>query len=132
MAGIPDEIARRAWRTERALPIADALDALLSRLESVAEQPESRAPQRRERGPDPGLPLATGILGIDRALGGGLRQKHLTLVEAELPAQAHALLWSIARSVPHPTVVDVDSPLGAVAWISRICPRRSARCSQDR
>ncbi|MGI9576630.1 MAG: hypothetical protein ACR2OH_00335 [Microthrixaceae bacterium] len=117
MAGLPDEIANRSWRAERALPMADALDALLTHLESE-EDPSTRVVRaRRPSAPDPELPLSTGILEVDRALGGGLPQRRLTLLEADLPAQAHALLWSIARTIAHPTVLDVDSPLGAVAWI---------------
>lgn len=97
--------------------MADALDALLSHLEAAEEQMESVVYARQAPAPDPELPLSTGILEVDRAFGGGLRQRHLTLLEAELPAQGHALLWSIARSVPHPTVVDAYSPMGAVTWI---------------
>ena len=118
MAGQPEELTNRSWLHQQAVPISDALDSLLTYIEHrLAGHGAPRSAQRTGLDEDLQLPLGTGILGVDRALGGGLRQGHLTVLEADLPAQADAVLWSIARKVPHPTVLDVHSLLGATAWI---------------
>lgn len=114
----PEELTNRSWLHDRAVPISDALDSLLSWMEHEWEDaPRSATADAGSHDHDIHLPLDTGILEVDRALGGGLRQGHLTVLEAELPSQSDAVLWSIARNIRHKTVLDVDQLLGAVAWI---------------
>lgn len=111
MYDLPDYLADRVWRRERAVPIADALDSLLDRFQESPDH-ESEIESEPVR-----LPISTGRLAIDRVLGGGLRRRQVTLFEAELPAQRDAILWSIARNSPDRLLLEVDSPVGATVWM---------------
>jgi len=110
MDPMPEELADRSWRPERAVPICDALDLLLDDLEARYTHDEPELP------PDP-LPLGTGVNALDRVLGGGVHLGTVTLLEADLTAQADALLYSVARRIEHPTLLDTPSLLHTARWM---------------
>lgn len=100
----------RRWRPERCIPIADALSMLLDDLERGLE------PDQVELPADP-LPLSCGIARLDRAFGGGIHLGEVTLVEADLSAQARALVLAIAREIDHPTLLATTSVMDAAEWL---------------
>lgn len=100
----------RHWRPERCVPIADALDILIDDLEHHIDHDQVELPT------DP-LPLSCGIARLDRAFGGGIHLGAVTLIEADLPAQARALVLAIARVINHPTLVATTSVLDGAGWL---------------
>ena len=50
--------------------------------------------------------MSTGVLAVDRFLGGGVHRGTLTLIEADISAQGNALLCTVARRIPHPCLLD--------------------------
>jgi hypothetical protein len=110
MSGMPEEIRDRSWRPEQALTISDAIGDFLDHMEQLYTRDEVDLP------PDP-LPLGTGLAPLDRVLGGGLHVGTLTLLEADLGAQADALLYSVARHIEHWTLLDAASVLETVRWL---------------
>lgn len=101
------------WWSERAVTIVHALDHLLDVIDDrLNDCPEMDDPE------DPQIfPLSTGILSLDRVLEGGLRPGTLTLVEADLAAQANALLCTVARLTPHRCQIDGPNFVTTVAWL---------------
>lgn len=102
MSGLPQDLTEAWWGTRRAVPIVHALDALLDQMERRLEDQEAEAVGV----PADLLPLSTGLLPLDRVLGGGIRRGAVTLVEADIEAQGTALLNTVARHVPHKCVLD--------------------------
>lgn len=102
MSGLPQDLTEAWWGAERALPIVHALDALLDQMERRLEDEEPEAVGI----PADLLPLSTGLLPLDRVLGGGIWRGTVTLVEADIEAQGAALLNTVARHVPHRCLLD--------------------------
>ncbi len=100
----------RPWRPEQAVTIADAIEGLLDELEHRFEEEGVELP------PDP-LPLGTGLIALDKVLGGGLHLGTLTLVDAALPAQGRALLCAVAKRMDMPILVAASSILEATSWL---------------
>lgn len=109
MTGVP-KIKNSEWRPERAVPVADALESLLDHLEILYEDESVGLPR------DP-LPMSTGLPAMDRVLGGGAHLGTVVLLEANIAAQANALVCSIARHIECRTVLDAPSIMDAVRWI---------------
>ncbi len=101
---------RRGGQPERSVLIADALSALLDDIEGYCEQDWVAVPA------DP-IPLSCGITTLDRAFGGGVHIGTLTLIEADLSAQARAVILSIARHIDHPALLAVASTKRATEWL---------------
>lgn len=102
MSGLPQDLTEAWWGTGRAVPIVHALDALLDQMEQRLEDEEPEAVGV----PADLLPLSTGLLPLDRVLGGGIWRGTVTLVEADIEAQGAALLNTVARQVPHTCLLD--------------------------
>jgi hypothetical protein len=102
MSGLPQDLTEAWWGTDRALPIVHALDALLDQMERRLEDDEPEAVGI----PADLLPLSTGLLPLDRVLGGGIWRGTVTFVEADIEAQGAALLNTVARHVPHRCLLD--------------------------
>lgn len=103
------------WWSERAVPVTHAVEALLDEMEGrahVADGPDAR------RAIEDVLPLSTGLMVLDRVLGGGVRRGRVVVVEAEIPAQANALICSVARGLDHRTLFDsVHAITETVGWL---------------
>lgn len=102
MSGLPEDLTEVWWGAGRAVPIVHALDALLDQMEHRLEGEEPEAVDL----PADLLPLSTGLLPLDRVLGGGVWRGTATLVEADIEAQGAALLNTVARRVPHRCLLD--------------------------
>ena len=109
MDPMPEELTDRSWRPERAVRITDALELLLDDI-------ELRLADEDPLPPDP-LPLGTGVAALDRVLAGGIHLGTVTLLEADLAAQSDALLYSVARRIDHPVLIDTPSLLVAARWM---------------
>lgn len=103
----------QGWRDRRAVPIVHAVDAVLEHLIERAEGPGFDPAQRAEQE----LPLSTGIMALDRVLAGGLRRGTVVLLEVDLPAQAAAVAYTIARRAPHRRMLEVRDVLEATEWL---------------
>jgi len=103
MSGLPEDLTEAWWGAGRAVPIVHALDALLDQMERRLEGGE---PEEAVDVPTDLLPLSTGLLPLDRVLGGGVWRGTVTLVEADIEAQGAALLNTVARHVPHRCLLD--------------------------
>jgi hypothetical protein len=101
------------WRDRRAVPIVHAVDAVLQHLVERAEGPSSDPADLAEQE----LPLSTGITALDRVLAGGVRRGTVALLEVDLPAQAAAVAYTIARRAPHRRMLDVEEVLEATEWL---------------
>ncbi|QYG94920.1 hypothetical protein HC251_22460 [Iamia sp. SCSIO 61187] len=101
MGGLPEDLTHAWWGGERAVPIAHALDALLGQMDRRLAHEEPVVADT-----DDLLPLGTGLLPLDRVLGGGVWRGRAVIVEADIEAQATALLSTVARHVPHRCLVD--------------------------
>lgn len=101
------------WGGDRSVAITHALDGLLDQLERRLHTPSCAGLEYE----DDLLPMSTGIVALDRVLGGGLRKGTLTVVEADIAAQSNALLCSIARKVPNPCLFDGEDFWATVSWL---------------
>lgn len=88
--------------------IRDAIDLLLDDLETRFVDHAPVIP------PDP-FPISTGVDALDRAFGGGVRIGMVTLIDADLPAQAEIVLGLIARRIEHRVLLDTPSVPRATA-----------------
>lgn len=113
MSGLPDAVTDAWWGAERAVPIVHALDALLDWMEHRIEDKE---PEAVSIAADL-LPLSTGLLPLDLVLGGGVRRGSVTIIEADIDAQASALLNTVARQTPHRCLVEGRRFLEVVAGL---------------
>jgi hypothetical protein len=95
------------------MPIVHAVDAVLEHIIERAEGPSRDPADRAEEE----LPLSTGILALDRVLAGGLRRGTVALLEVDLPAQAAAVAYTIARRAPHRRMLEVCDVLEATEWL---------------
>ena len=84
------------------VPIHEALDVLLDEIETRYADRSPAIP------PDP-FPISTGVDVLDGAFGGGLRIGMVTLIDADLPAQAEIVLGLIARRIEHEVLLDTPS-----------------------
>lgn len=113
MSSMGEHVTTDWWGAGRAVPIVHALDALLDHMEGRLDEYGSGQPaSHRDL-----LPLSTGILPLDRVLGGGVRRGCVTTVEADVAAQANALLCTVARRIPYPCLLDSGRLLSTVAWL---------------
>lgn len=113
MSGLPDAVEDGWWGSRRAVPITHALDALLEWIEGRID---ASGPEAVDI-PAELLPLSTGLLPLDLVLGGGVRRGEVTLIEADIEAQATALLNTVARQTPHRCLVEGRRFLEAVAQL---------------
>ena len=93
-----------------ATAITDALGRFLDELEYRLEQRPANDPM------DP-FPLGTGVAALDRAFGGGLRIGSVTLLDADLDAQATAVVSTIARRTDHRVLLDTSSVVRAAGRV---------------
>jgi len=113
MSGLPEDLTEAWWGSRRAVPIMHALDALLDQMERRLEGVDPEAVDI----PADVLPLSTGLLPLDRVLGGGVWRGTVTLVEADIEAQGAALLNTVARHVPHRCLLDGRRFLAVMAGL---------------
>ena len=113
MSGLHARVTDHWWGRERSVTIEHALDALLDQMERCLEGPDHEGVEFEQDL----LPMSTGILALDRVLGGGVHRGTLTVVEADISAQANALLCSVARQIPHPRLLDSQRFFDAVSWL---------------
>ena len=106
---------RFKWDSGSAVPINDALEAFLDELER--HYSETRIDRLENGEQRPLVPMSTGIRSLDQALGGGLRPGRLTLVEADIEAQANALLCTVTHRTPEPVLLDGPRFLENVVWL---------------
>jgi hypothetical protein len=109
MSSRPRHWHQHHWRPDQAWTLADAIGFLLDDLEALYE-PGDELPV------DP-LPLSTGVDAVDRVCGGGLHLGELTVVEADLCAQARALVCTVARRIEHPVLLDAGPVVDTAAWL---------------
>lgn len=110
---MPEHVTDDWWGIDRSVPIVHALDALLDQMERRLEASSSEhVAFERDL-----LPMSTGVMALDRVLGGGVHRGTLTVVEADIAAQANALLYTVARHLPHPRLLDGRTFFAAVAWL---------------
>lgn len=102
------------WSAERAVPIHDAVDQVLDALERRVDRDDTAWDLARA---DLAPPLSTGVGPFDVVLGGGVRPGTVTVVEADVLAQGQALLYSVARSISHRTLIDGQDVLTTAAWL---------------
>jgi hypothetical protein len=101
------------WHDRRAVPIVHAIDAVLEHMVERAEGPVADRAELAEWE----LPLSTGIDAVDRVLAGGVHRGTVALLEVDLPAQAAALAFTVARRAPHRRMLDVEDVTDATEWL---------------
>lgn len=99
------------WRAGRAVPLEHALDILVDHMEHQLGGPQAGEPAADV------LPLSTGLLPLDRVLGGGIWRGTVVVIEADILAQGRALLATVARSNPYRCLFDGRRFLETVAWL---------------
>jgi hypothetical protein len=99
------------WHDRRAVPIVHAIDAVLHQIV------ERHSDMHRADLAAQELPLSTGITALDRVLAGGVRRGTVALLEVDLPAQAAALAYTVARRAPHRRMLEVDDVIEATEWL---------------
>lgn len=115
MVDVADGTRRLRWDSGSAVPISQALEAFLDELERhYSETRLDRLANGEQRAL---VPISTGIRSLDQALGGGLRPGRLTLVEADIEAQANALLCTVTHRTPGPVLLDGPRFLENVVWL---------------
>lgn len=100
------------WTSDESVPMRDAILRLLDHMDDTVRAPTERPAPVEYRSPIP-----SGVRALDRVLNGGLPRQSVTMIEADLVAQAHALLCTVARRSEGPCLFDTADPLSTTAWI---------------